>query len=152
MDRFPEKLRTARKEKELNQTELAQAVGLTQRSLTNYECGRAIPRPSIMRKLAEALDVTVEYLTNDATDDPDAKRGEESQIEMAREKFGSKGAREAADLLERNRAFLAGGTVDQETKDAFFQALMTAYVTAKSAASQTFTPKSKRKAQDKADQ
>ena len=34
----------------------------------------------------------------------------------------------------------------------FFQALMTAYVTAKSAASQTFTPKSKRKAQDKADQ
>ena len=152
MDRFPEKLRTVRKEKELNQTELAQAVGLTQRSLTNYECGRAIPRPATIRKLAEALDVTVEYLTNDATDDPDARRAEEAQIEAARAQFGSKGAREAADLLERNRAFLAGGTVDQETKDAFFQALMTAYVTAKAAASETFTPKSKRKAQDKADQ
>jgi transcriptional regulator with XRE-family HTH domain len=152
MDRFPEKLRTARKEKELNQTELAQAVGLTQRSLTNYECGRAIPRPATIRKLAEALDVTVEYLTNDATDDPDAKRGEEAQIAMARERFGSKGAREVSDLLNRSLEMLAGGSVPQEDKDAFFQALMTAYVTAKNAASETFTPKSKRKAQDKADQ
>jgi len=152
MDRFPEKLRTARKEKELNQTELAQAVGLTQRSLTNYECGRAIPRPATIRKLAEALDVTVEYLTNDATDDPDAKRGEEAQIEMARARFGSKGAREVSDLLDRSLEMMAGGSVPQEDKDAFFQALMTAYVTAKNAASETFTPKSKRKAQDKADQ
>ena len=152
MDRFPEKLRTARKEKELNQTELAQAVGLTQRSLTNYECGRAIPRPATIRKLAEALDVTVEYLTNDATDDPDAKRGEEAQIEMARSRFGSKGAREVSDLLDRSLEMMAGGSVPQEDKDAFFQALMTAYVTAKNAASETFTPKSKRKAQDKADQ
>ena len=152
MDRFPEKLRTARKEKELNQTELAQAVGLTQRSLTNYECGRAIPRPATIRKLAEALDVTVEYLTNDATDDPDAKRGEEAQIAMARERFGSRGAREVSDLLNRSLEMLAGGSVPQEDKDAFFQALMTAYVTAKNAASETFTPKSKRKAQDKADQ
>ena len=152
MDRFPEKLRTARKEKELNQTELAQAVGLTQRSLTNYECGRAIPRPATIRKLAEALDVTVEYLTNDATDDPDAKRGEEAQIEMTRARFGSKGAREVSDLLDRSLEMMAGGSVPQEDKDAFFQALMTAYVTAKNAASETFTPKSKRKAQDKADQ
>ena len=47
---------------------------------------------------------------------------------------------------------MAGGSVPQEDKDAFFQALMTAYVTAKNAASETFTPKSKHKAQDKADQ
>ena len=64
MDRFPEKLRTARKEKELNQTELAQAVGLTQRSLTNYECGRAIPRPATIRKLAENTEVTIVFVTH----------------------------------------------------------------------------------------
>ena len=152
MDRFPEKLKRARKEKEMNQTELAHAVGLTQRSLTNYECGRAIPRPSTIRKLAEILGVTVEYLTNDATDDPNAKRVEEAQIAEARSKFGNKGAREASDLLNRSVALLAGGTIDQEAKDAFFQALMTAYVTAKNEASATFTPKSKRKPKDKADQ
>lgn len=145
MNRFPEKLKAARKAKEMNQTELAQAVGLTQRSLTNYECGRAIPRTATIRKLAEALDVTVEYLTNDATDDPDANRMTEEQVNEIRTKFGSKGAREAQDLLSRNVAFLAGGTVDQEVKDAFFQALMTAYVTAKNEARATFTPKSKRK-------
>ena len=145
MNRFPEKLKAARKAKEMNQTELAQAVGLTQRSLTNYECGRAIPRTATIRKLAEALDVTVEYLTNDATDDPDANRMTEEQGNEIRTKFGSKGAREAQDLLSRNVAFLAGGTVDQEVKDAFFQALMTAYVTAKNGARATFTPKSKRK-------
>ena len=152
MQRFPEKLRTARKAKEWNQTELANAVGLTQRSLTDYECGRAVPRASTIRKLAEALDVTEEYLTNDATNDPNANRMSEAQINEVRRQFGSKGAREARDLLDRNVAFLAGGSVDQETKDAFFQALMTAYVTAKNEARATFTPKSKRKPKNKADQ
>ena len=74
MDRFPEKLRAARKAKAMNQTELAQAVGVTQRSLTNYECGRAVPRESVLRKMAETLGVTVEYLVNDQTDDPNANR------------------------------------------------------------------------------
>ena len=147
MERFPEKLRTARKAKELNQTELSQAVGVTQRSLTNYERGCAMPRPNIIRKLAEALDVTVEYLTNDATDDPDANRMAEEQINDVRAQFGSKGAKEAEELLQRNVAFLAGGSVDQEAKDAFFQALMTAYVTCKNDARETFTPKSRRKPQ-----
>ena len=145
MDRFPEKLKAARKEKEMNQTELAQAIGVTQRSLTNYECGRAKPREAVIRKLADVLDVTVEYLINDETDDPNANRRVEEQINGVRSQFGSKGAREAEELLKRNVAFLAGGSVDQEAKDAFFQALMTAYVTCKNDASATFTPKSKRK-------
>ena len=147
MVRFPEKLREARKAKELNQTELAQAVGLTQRSLTAYERGHVIPRPNVIRKLADALDVTVEYLTNDNTDDPDANRANEERIDNARLLFGSKGAKEAEDLLQRNVAFLAGGSVDQEAKDAFFEALMTAYITCKNEARATFTPKSRRKTQ-----
>ena len=47
---------------------------------------------------------------------------------------------EAADLLDRNSAFFAGGDVPQEDKDAFFQAVMTAYVTAKEEARKKFTP------------
>ena len=54
---------------------------------------------------------------------------------------------EAEDLLKRNVAFLAGGSVDQEAKDAFFEALMTAYITCKNEARTTFTPKSRRKTQ-----
>lgn len=147
MDRFPEKLRESRKAKDMNQTELAQAVGLSRRSLFNYENGRAVPRSNVIRKLAETLDVTVEYLTNDDTDDPDANRANEERISAARTLFGNKGAREAEDLMKRNVAFLAGGDVDQEAKDAFFEALMTAYITCKHDARAAFTPKSKRKAQ-----
>lgn len=148
MDRFPEKLRAARKAKAMNQTELAEAVGVTQRSLTNYECGRAVPRESVLRKLAETLGVTVEYLVNDQTDDPNVNRMAEEQINVVRSQFGNRGAREAEELLKRNVAFLAGGSVDQEAKDAFFHALMTAYVTCRNEASATFTPKIKRKPED----
>ena len=59
---------------------------------------------------------------------------------MVREKFGARGAAEAAELLDRNSAFFAGGEVPQEDKDAFFQAIMTAYVTAKEEARKKFTP------------
>ena len=81
------------------------------------------------------------------TDDPDANRANEERIDNARLLFGSKGAKEAEDLLQRNVAFLAGGSVDQEAKDAFFEALMTAYITCKNEARATFTPKSRRKTQ-----
>lgn len=145
MERFPDKLKEARKAAGMNQTELATAVGVTQRSLTNYECGRAVPRPGVIRKMAQVLGVTVEYLTNDETDDTDVGRLREERIENAREKFGSQGAHEVEELMRRNLAFLAGGSVDQEGKDAFFDALMTAYITCKNEARAKFTPKSKQK-------
>ena len=142
MERLPEKIRAARKKIGMKQGELADAIGVTQRSLTNYERGCAIPRQSTLRKLSSVLGVTVEYLTNDDIDDPDAYRATEEQIEIARSKFGSKGAREANELLRRNAALFAGGTLAQEEKDAFFEALMMAYVTAKTIARDKFTPKS----------
>ncbi len=151
MKRFPEKLRQARKQKELNQTELAEMLGITQRTVTNYERGCATPHASMIRKLAKALDVTVEYLTNDEIDDPESGRIAEEQIEIAREKFGSKGAKEATELLKRSAALFAGGDLDQEAKDAFFQALMTTYVISKNEARVKFTPKSKRKQPDQAE-
>ena len=65
-------------------------------------------------------------------------------INMVRERFGSKGAMEAAELLDRNSAFFAGGEIPQEDKDAFFEAIMTAYVTAKTEAKKKFTPNSRK--------
>ena len=48
---------------------------------------------------------------------------------------------EAEELLTRNVALLAGGTLDQEAKDAFFEAIMTAYVTCKNEAKAKFGQK-----------
>lgn len=145
MERFPEKLRKARKNAGLNQTQLAVRVGVTQRSLTDYECGRAVPRKNTMRKLAEAVGVTVEYLSRDEVEDPQAGRLREERVNTARDMFGSRGEKEMAELLERNTAFLAGGDVDQEAKDAFFDALMTAYITCKNEAKAKFSAKNTHK-------
>ena len=145
MERFPEKLRAARKAAGLNQTQLAQLVGVTQRSLTNYERGCAIPRDHVIRKMANALSVTVEYLTNDLVDDPETGRLREERVNAVRERFGDQGAQEMTELMERSVALLAGGSIDQEAKDAFFDALMTAYITCKNEARERFGPKEGKK-------
>ena len=88
--------------------------------------------------------MTVAYLTDDDSNDPDQGRAREENINMVRERFGSKGAMEAAELLDRNSAFFAGGEIPQEDKDAFFEAIMTAYVTAKTEAKKKFTPNSRK--------
>ena len=131
MERFPENLKAARQDARMNQTELAEKAGVSRRSLFAYESGASVPRKDVLRKLAEALDVTVLYLTDDGCDDPQEGRAREDGIRTARERFGAKGAKEAAELLDRNSAFFAGGEFSQEDKDAFFDAVITAYVSAK---------------------
>ena len=50
----------------------------------------------------------------------------------------SKGARDVDELLAENTALFAGGKLSQEQKDAFFNAIMTAYVTCKEEAKAKF--------------
>lgn len=136
MERFPQKLRQARKNAELKQEELGAQIGVSRRSVCAYETGVSIPRPATLRKIARALNVTVEYLTNDDTDDTETGRIRENRMEEACERFDDKGAKEVDELMRRNLAFLTGGEIAQEAKDAFFEALMTAYVTCKNEARQ----------------
>ena len=147
--RFPEKLRDAREKAHISQTDLSTQVGVSRRSIFAYENGDSVPRKNILRKLAQALNVTVAYLTDDDSNDPDQGRAREENINMVRDRFGSKGAMEAAELLDRNSAFFAGGEIPQEDKDAFFEAIMTAYVTAKTEAKKKFTPNSRRSPEGK---
>ena len=142
--RFPEKLRDAREKAHISQTDLSTQVGVSRRSIFAYENGDSVPRKNVLRKLAQALNVTVAYLTDDDSNDPDQGRAREENINMVRDRFGSKGAMEAAELLDRNSAFFAGGEIPQEDKDAFFEAIMTAYVTAKTEAKKKFTPNSRK--------
>lgn len=141
MEHFAEKLRAARVEAHISQTELSERVGVSRRSIFAYENGASLPRKAMLRKLAAALGVTVQYLTDDTASDPNEGRAREEQIGLVRERFGAKGAREAAELLDRNSAFFAGGDIPQEDKDAFFEAIMTAYVTAKTEARRRFSPR-----------
>ena len=49
-------------------------------------------------------------------------------------------------MLAQNQEMFAGGTISQEAKDAYFQAVMKAYVECKEAAKETYGRRKKRKA------
>lgn len=59
---FSERLRKARENKELNQTELAKKAGLEASAVSHFEAGRRQPSFHNLRKLADALSVTTDYL------------------------------------------------------------------------------------------
>ena len=96
-----------------------------------------------MRKLAKALNVSYDYLTNDDITDP--KQGIEKieYIEEARNQFGNRAAKEVDELLERNAALFAGGELSEDAKDAFFTAVTKAYLECKEQAKKTEGSKNK---------
>jgi len=126
----------------MTQVELAEAVGVSQRTIASYESGGAKARRSTTEKLAAALKVSVKYLTDETCTDPLAEIEKDEYIEQARALYGAKGARDMDDLLRDNAALFAGGELSQEQKDKFFQAVMEAYVLCREEAKKKFSPKS----------
>ena len=141
MKTFSEKVKDARLQLGLSQTQLGEAVGISLRAIVSYEKGEKKPRPGTMLKLAKALGVSVKFLSDDTCENPMEDIEKDGYIAEAREKYGSKGARDVDKLLADNAALFAGGELSQEQKDAFFQAVMTAYVTCKEEAKAKFGKK-----------
>ncbi len=138
MKKFAAKVKEAREIMDLSQTKLGERVGVSQRSITAYERGEAKPRGRTLRKLARALNVSLDYLLDDDIDDPQSGIAKDPHLEKMRETYGTPAEQEARTLLEKNMALFAGGTLSQEAKDAFFDAVMTAYVTCKEEARKTY--------------
>ena len=141
MKSFGEKLKEARVSLGMPQTQLAQEIGVTTRSIQAYEKGDKKPREAMMAKLAKVLKVSVKFLTDDECEDPVADIEKDNYIEEARERYGSKGARDVEQLLADNAALFAGGELSEDQKDAFFQAVMAAYVKCKEEAKTKFGKK-----------
>ncbi|MDE6578947.1 MAG: helix-turn-helix domain-containing protein, partial [Ruminiclostridium sp.] len=106
-----------------------------------YEKGEKMPRQSTLLKLAKALKVSVRFLTCDECEDPLEDIEKDNYIEHARQRYGASGARDAETLLNENMALFAGGELSQDQKDAFFEAVMKAYITCKEAAREKFGKK-----------
>ena len=126
---FSDKIKRSREMAQLTQNELAKQIGVSQRTIASYESGGAIARKTTMMKLAKALNVSFKYLSDDNCDDPLADIEKDVYLMEAREKYGSSGANDMDRLLADNRALFAGGELSQEQKDAFFSAVLEAYVT-----------------------
>lgn len=138
---FSDKIKRSREVAKLTQLELAQEVGVSQRTIASYESGGARARRSTTEKLARALKVSVKFLSDDDCTNPLEDIEKDEYIDQARAMYGSKGVRDMEELLRDNAALFAGGELSQEQKDAFFQAVMTAYVTCKEEAKKKFSPK-----------
>jgi transcriptional regulator with XRE-family HTH domain len=141
---FGEKLIKARLDRNLSQMELAETVGVSERSIYSYEQTGTNPRKHILMKLADALNVTVQYLVDDSETNPHSNIDQELFVASAKQQFGYKGAREAKDLLARASALFAGGELDDDAKDVFFQSLTEVYFESKAEAREKFTPKKKK--------
>ena len=142
---FGEKIKEARLAMNLSQTELAQMTGISERSLYTYEQLGTLPRKSNIRKLAEALHISVSYLLDESETDSQSHIDQDMFILEAKENFGSKGAKEAQEVLGRVNSLFAGGELDEDAKDVFFQAIMSVYMDSKKTAREKYTPKKYRK-------
>lgn len=55
------KIKIARAESELNQTQLAEKIGAKQKSISRYETGSSMPSVKTLVKIAEVLEKPVGY-------------------------------------------------------------------------------------------
>lgn len=62
IDVFPDRLRLAREKRDLNQAKLGKRAGLQVSAISHFETGTRKPSFDNLRRLADALDVTTDFL------------------------------------------------------------------------------------------
>ena len=91
-----ERIAKLRRIKNLTQAELAEKVGVTTRSIQNYELGTRVPKMDTVVKIAEALGVDEKVLMSD----------EDYFVIEAHEKYGSRGKKDAEELVKFRKHIL----------------------------------------------
>lgn len=135
---FSEKIRNARRAKGWTQKDLAQATGMALRTIQNYELGARLPKKrDTYLALAKALDINEDVLLDDNA----------SFVLRANERYGSRGARQAWDMVADIAAMWSGGEMDEEDMDSIMQAMQEAYWEAKKN-NRKYVPKKYRKGEE----
>lgn len=128
---FGEKIKTLRKSKNLNQTQLANAIGVSLRTIRGWEIeGRYPKQHELYQKLADVLGCDISYLMTEG----------EAFVTEATEQYGSRGAKQAQQILEQAAAMFAGGELSDDDKTAFMDEIQMLYLDSKKRAKK-FTPK-----------
>lgn len=68
---FAKRLKQAMDEANMNQVELAAAIGKGKSSVSQYLSGKNIPKEDVQEKIAEVLGCTVDFLNSEVPDDGD---------------------------------------------------------------------------------
>ena len=137
--KFGEKVKEQRKKRGLGQDELANMLGVTRRTLTNYETGVSYPRErEVYSKLAEIFQTNINYfLTED-----------EEFLTTAAERYGRRGLSQAQSILEETAALFAGGELSEQDKLGFLHEMQAIFFDSTERAREKFTPKKYRKTEN----
>ena len=100
------RLQELRKARRLTQQQLAEKMGVTRATVSNYEVGRRAPHLSELKRFAEFYGVGLDY-------------------------FGVASTDEIFDLLSRAKAVFESDDVSKETKDDLHRTLMQFYLSVK---------------------
>lgn len=120
--KFGEKLRLLRKEKKLNQETLGKMIGVTKRTIQNYEKSNIYPKKKeIYHKLAEIFDVNVNYLLTE----------DEDHIVTTYPKNGIETVRDIHELTKSICALFEGGMLPGSDMDAAMKTISEAYFAVK---------------------
>ena len=120
---FADRLKEKRKSANFTQSKLAASVGVSTRTIQNYESGNRNPSNLIIvQKLADILGTTTEYLL----DCP------ESSASGTKKEDGAKAVpNNIHDLVEKITELFTDGSLDEDTLDDAMKALSDAYWAAK---------------------
>ena len=106
------------------------------RTIRNYEKGRTYPKDrQVYKTLADILGVDADYLHNENDD----------FVAQAQEKYGSRGKKQAKELLTDIDGLFAGGDMADEDMDEFMRAVQESFWKAKEKNRKKFTRKDYRK-------
>lgn len=129
--KFGEKLRMHRREIGLTQAELAKKAELGLKTIINYEKGSTYPQNrDVYKILAGILNIDPDYLHNENDD----------FIEVAKDKYGYRGKKQAEKLVEEMGGLFAGGELSEEDIDGVMRAMQELYWQAKDK-NKKYTPK-----------
>ena len=119
---FGDHLRDCRQLADMTQAELAESVGVTLRSIQNYESNTRYPvNAMVVKKLADALNVSIGDLLEES----------DYNIIEAGIRGGGKAQRDIFRLVNQIRGMFTGNELDEDDKDAAIRALTDAYWDAK---------------------
>ena len=119
--RCGEKIRQLRESANMSQSNLADVLGVSLRTVQRYEKCERIPTADVLVKIANIFGETSESMLSD-----------EDLFINAAAKLGAQAALQARELVNAVGGLFAGGDLSEEDKDAVMQAIMDAYWDAKS--------------------
>ena len=125
--KFSDKLKRCREMRQLSQLELAKKAGLSQRTIAAYESQDVQPRSSNIVKLADALQVSAEYLKNEKMADPQHGAEMRDYVDAAHDRLVNEGNQDVAKLMKKTVALFAGGELSDDARDDYFEAVLHAY-------------------------